>query len=132
MFTIKRISKVPNSPIRVAVDQPDPDGTDGGFQQGGVFNFAPKGQDGDTHQVSEHAAKAIMWDPTLADHFECTPHLPRTKREDREEVVIPPGTPVHPADAQPDGDLQQEHANGTRTNERKAGGGKGAAGRKTH
>jgi len=71
MYLIKRTSTVPNSPLQVQVDGPD-----GAFQQGGVYYFQPAGQDNDQHQVSEHAARIIMGDPGLAQHFECDPALP--------------------------------------------------------
>lgn len=79
MYQIKRISKVPATPFRVAVDNVDLGDGDGGFLAGGLFYFAPAGEDGDTHQVSEHAAKVIMGDHGLAPHFECTPALKATK-----------------------------------------------------
>lgn len=50
---------------------------DGAFAQGGHFVFYPAGsEDGDTgYQMSEHAARIIMGDPSMASHFECTPEL---------------------------------------------------------
>lgn len=74
MYVIKRVSTVPNSPLKISIDQPD--GGDGGFQQGGVYYFQPAGQEGDQHQVSEHAATVIMKDRGLAPHFTCSPALP--------------------------------------------------------
>ena len=74
MYQCKRLSTTPASPIRIQVDASQGDG-DGGFQMGGVFDFLPAGQDGDTHQVGEAAARAIMLDHGLAGHFECTPPI---------------------------------------------------------
>lgn len=75
MYQLKRITKTPNSPLRILIDQPA-DG-DGGFGQGGDFYFEPAGQDGDTHSVAEHGARAIMEDASLAPHFTCSPDLPK-------------------------------------------------------
>lgn len=75
MYQLKRISKTPATAMRIAVDQAQGDG-DAGFQQGGVFYFEPAGQDGDTHQVSEAAARAVMGDAGLAGQFTCLPALP--------------------------------------------------------
>lgn len=74
MYVIKRTSTVPDSPMRVLVDQPA--GSDGGFGQGGSFYFFPAGQEGDQVGVGEHVARAIMGDASLAEHFECDPPLP--------------------------------------------------------
>ncbi len=128
MYTIKRISKVPGSPIRVAVDAPPPDGEDGGFQQGGVFVFEPKGKDGDTHQLGLHAAQAIMYDPTLADHFEATPDVPKVKKAERPPE---PGTPVPAAEPEP-APTDVEPRVGARTTAAKAAGGKSGNGHKKH
>lgn len=77
MFLLQRISKTPNSPLKVAVDQKAADDPDAGLGVGGIYYFSPAGEDGDTHQVSEHAARAIMGDPGLQVHFTCTPALDR-------------------------------------------------------
>lgn len=76
MFTLKRTTTEPGSPIEIMVDQPQ-DG-DGGFTGGGHFRFYPAGSDEgpDTAQVSDLAAKAIMDDPEVAKHFSCTPPWP--------------------------------------------------------
>jgi hypothetical protein len=76
MHTLKRITTNPGSALTIQVDHPTGDG-DGGFQVGGVYLFMPAGQDGDTHQVGEHAAQVIMGDPGLAAHFSCDPPLPQ-------------------------------------------------------
>ena len=122
MYTIKRVSTIPATAMRISVDAPPPDGEDGGFQQGGVFNFAPAGEDGDTHQVGEHAARAIMLDPTLADHFECTPKLKKVPKDEQPPV---PGEPL-PAEAAAD----EEHTSGHKSAKDAAGGGKGQTGKK--
>lgn len=82
--------------MKVMVDSPA-DG-DGGFGQGGVFHFAPAGQDGDTHEVGELAARAIMEDPGMAQHFTCTPPLAKPAAA---QVADEDAAPV--ADAKPDG-----------------------------
>jgi hypothetical protein len=64
--------------MRVIVDHPQGDG-DAGMMVGGLFEFAPAGEDGDRHQANEHAARVIMSDPGLSEHFECTPPLPGLK-----------------------------------------------------
>lgn len=58
--------------MAIRINQPQDDG-DAGLSQGGSFYFMPAGQDGDTHAVSEFAARIIMGDPGLSKHFECTP-----------------------------------------------------------
>lgn len=92
MYRLKRTSKTPGSAIKIAVDQPD--GQDAGFGQGGTFYFMPAGEDGDTHEVSELAARAIMEDPDMAQHFSCTPALPAK--------VAPVADAAPVADGQPD------------------------------
>lgn len=74
MHVITRISKTPDSPIRILVDQAQGDGH-AGLSMGGSFMFWPAGQEGDSSQVTEAAARAIMSDPTMAPHFECFPPL---------------------------------------------------------
>lgn len=76
-FQLTRVSKVPNSPMRILVDGPaaESDG-DAGLGQGGSFLFMPAGQDGDRAQMSEHAARVILSDPDQAKHFTCLPALP--------------------------------------------------------
>lgn len=81
MFTLKRISTTPDSPIRILVDQAQGDG-DTGMALGGSFFFMPAGQEGDMAQVPETTARAILADPSLAVHFECTPALPEPVRPD--------------------------------------------------
>jgi hypothetical protein len=130
VYLIKRVSKVPNSSMRISVDQPD--GGDGGFQEAGVFYFAPKGQDGDQHQVSEHAAQVIMWDPTLAEHFECQPPLPRASKADKAAAVPEPGSPAHPADVLPSGPVLKEHPDGPDRTKGGAVKGSQPAGKKKH
>ena len=79
MYLLKRVTTVPATPLTIQVDG-IPDGSgDGNFQGGGVYLFQPAGQDEDQHQVSEHAAVAIMSDPGLADHFSCDPPLSKAK-----------------------------------------------------
>lgn len=69
-YTLTRMSTIPDSPLRILVDQPDLDSPgDGGFAAGGSFMFEP----GDRVQVGEAAARAIMGDPGLAHHFTCEP-----------------------------------------------------------
>lgn len=75
MYFLQRVSKTPASALTIQIDQPAGEG-DGGFQGGGVWLFQPAGQDGDRHQVSEHAAQAVMSDPSLAHHFTVSPDLP--------------------------------------------------------
>lgn len=91
MYTIKRTSTTPNSPLRVMVDAaPNDDSGDLGMAGGGTFYFEPAGQDGDTAAVSRHAAQAIMHDPGLAVHFSCTPALPTaTAPADTPADVLP-------------------------------------------
>jgi len=72
---LKRVTKEPNTPFRISVDRKEDGDADGGFQAGGSFMFYPAGQEGDTHQCSEYAARVIMADPGLAEHFECQPPL---------------------------------------------------------
>lgn len=72
---LKRITKEPNTPFRISVDRKEDGDADGGFLAGGSFLFFPAGQEGDTHQCSEYAARVIMGDPGLAEHFECQPPL---------------------------------------------------------
>lgn len=78
MFTLRRITTTPGSPLSIMVDAPpaQADG-DGGFAMGGHYLFYPAGsEDGETSfQVPEHAARIIMGDPGLAPHFECSPPL---------------------------------------------------------
>lgn len=91
MFTLKRISTTPNSPIRVQVDAPA-DG-EGGFGQGGTFNFYPAGQEdmGDVqHVMTQRAASTILDDPNLAGHFECTPPWPSQKAEPKPDDTSAP------------------------------------------
>jgi len=73
MYQLKRISKVPNSPMRIQIRKSD--GVDAGLTAGGSWFFMPAGEDGDTHDVGEHAARVVMGDASLAVHFECTPAL---------------------------------------------------------
>jgi hypothetical protein len=73
MYTLRRITTVPNSPLRILVDEPAPDSPDAGFTAGGSFLFEPAGQDGDTAGVSDHTAAVIMGDTSLAAHFDCSP-----------------------------------------------------------
>jgi hypothetical protein len=97
MFTVKRVTSEPNSPLRVVIDRPQGDG-DAGLAAEGVFYFFPAGsEDGETeHGMSEFAARVIMGDPGLAPHFECSPELdapaeagptaPRGRRARRESA----------------------------------------------
>jgi hypothetical protein len=71
--TLRRITTIPATPLRILVDQPE--GDDVGMTVGGSFLFAPAGEEGDTAQVSERAAQVIMGDPGQAVHFECSPPL---------------------------------------------------------
>lgn len=87
MYQLKRISTKPGSPMRILVDAPE--GDDAGFGQGGTFYFMPAGQDGDTHQVNEAAAAAIMGDSELAGHFECTPAWKPKTAEPAAAVTAP-------------------------------------------
>lgn len=88
MYQLKRVSTSPATPFRIAIAQAQEDG-DAGLTAGGSFEFYPAGSDEgpQAHQVSEHAARAIMEDPGIAQHFECTPPL------------APKGSPAAPADA---------------------------------
>lgn len=79
MYLIKRVSTVPASPLNVAIDAPD--GGDGGFHQGGHFYFMAAGEDGDSHRLDERAARIIMSDAGLAQHFTCDPALPSSEVE---------------------------------------------------
>lgn len=74
MFKLTRKTTAPGSPIHVMVDQPQGDG-DAGLAAGGSFYFYPAGsEDGPSdHHVSKVAADAIMGDPELAKHFDCSP-----------------------------------------------------------
>lgn len=78
MYRVTRISKVPNSTMNIMIDSPA-DG-DAGFGQGGSFRFEPAGQDGDTHDLDEYAARVIMEDPGHKGHFKCTPALTKQKK----------------------------------------------------
>jgi len=60
--------KTSGAVMRIQVDNPKDLDTGGG-----LFYFAAAGEEGDTHQVSEHAAQVIMSDPGQAHHFICTP-----------------------------------------------------------
>lgn len=104
MYQLKRISTAPGSPIKIMVDQPS--GPDAGFGQGGTFYFQPAGEDGDTHEVSELAARAIMDDPDTAVHFTCTPALPAAIPAD--QVAAPA------AEDQPDGATATRKSRGRR------------------
>jgi|WetSurMetagenome_2_1015567.scaffolds.fasta_scaffold594596_2 hypothetical protein len=75
-FVLKRVSAAPNSAISVIVQQDHGDG-DAGLAAGGHFLFYPAGsQDGPAeYQVGEPVARAVMDDPGLAGHFECSPAL---------------------------------------------------------
>lgn len=73
MPQLRRITTTPNSPLRILIDQPEPGSPDAGMAVGGTFFFAPAGQDGDTAQVSDYAARVVMSDPGLAPHFKCSP-----------------------------------------------------------
>lgn len=76
VHTLKRITKAPGTALKIQVDhRRDEDGQDAGLMGGGLFHFAPAGEDGDTHQMSDHAAQAIMGDPGLAKHFDCQPPI---------------------------------------------------------
>lgn len=75
MYSLKRISKHPATALRVAVDNQEPGSQDAGFLGGGTFYFMPAGQEGDTAQVNAHAARVIMGDAGMREHFECTPPL---------------------------------------------------------
>lgn len=89
MFTMKRISKTPDSPIRILVQEDQQDG-DAGLTMGGSFMFFPAGQEGDQAAVSEVTARGIMADPSLAPHFEVTPALPGTDEEAQPDVQAAP------------------------------------------
>lgn len=91
MYTLKRITDVPNSPLRILVDAPAADSPDAGFTVGGTFYFEPAGQEGDTATVGEHAARAIMGDAGLSPHFECTPPWAPEKPAKAEKKVMMPG-----------------------------------------
>lgn len=69
---LKRTTHGPT--LRIAVDHPQGDGQ-GGFGMGGTFDIASAGQDGDTVQMSDFAARVIMGDPGQAFHFICTPPI---------------------------------------------------------
>lgn len=75
MYTIRRTSTAPASPLVVQVDGQAADANDGQFQQGGVYAFMPAGQDDDHHQVPEHVARKIMASG-LDQHLTCDPDLP--------------------------------------------------------
>jgi hypothetical protein len=72
MRTLTR--KTTGAVMRVQVDNPKDLDTGGG-----LFYFASAGDEGDTHQVSDHAAKVIMGDPGQALHFICTPPIETAK-----------------------------------------------------
>jgi hypothetical protein len=75
MYTITRTSTAPKTPLRIQISQPD--GDTAGLAAAGTFYFAPAGSDGDTVvNMTEHQARAIMGDVTLAEHFHCDPPLP--------------------------------------------------------
>lgn len=93
MYLLKRVTTVPASPLTIQVDGIRDDSGEGNFQGGGVYLFQPAGQDEDRHQVSEHAARAIMSDPGIAFHFTCDPDL---KLPDTEPAAAQ-------VDEQPDG-----------------------------
>lgn len=93
MYLLKRITKVPDSPLKILVDQPQGDG-DAGLGLGGSFYFMPAGQEGDTYQVMEGTARTIMGDPSLAVHFECTPPVPGLGPAEQEPEAEPAGGPA--------------------------------------
>jgi hypothetical protein len=99
MYTIRRVSTVPKSPLRVVVDQPQ--GKDAGFGAGGSFYFYPAGsEDGpDQFGVTEHTARTIMGDRGLAVHFSCSPALPGTEpaASEPEEAAEPAQDDAAPA-----------------------------------
>lgn len=76
MFTVTRTSAAPASPMRVLMNLPDADGNPG-FS--GAFSFDPAGtEDGAcAYTMDERQARAIMDDPGMAPHFECSPELPK-------------------------------------------------------
>jgi hypothetical protein len=74
MYKIKRITKEPGTALRVQISQPA--SGEAGLAAGGTFFFSPAGEDGDTQQLDEQQARAIMEDHGLAVHFACDPALP--------------------------------------------------------
>lgn len=89
MYTLKRITTVPGSALSIKVD-----GKDKTFIGGGHYMFEPAGMDGDTVQADEHVAGAIMGDPGLAVHFECTPPWKPAGETTKTEAV--PEAPAAP------------------------------------
>lgn len=72
---LRRISTTPATALKVIVNEPEPDHPDAGFGMGGFFVFEPAGQDGDRHPCSAFAARVVMSDPELAQHFESIPPI---------------------------------------------------------
>ncbi len=92
MFTVKRISTVPASPLRVLVSAPTGDTQDAGLAAGGSFYFYPAGsEDGESSfGMDEGTARGIMDDPGLAVHFECTPALPALPSPEQKDSPAAP------------------------------------------
>ncbi len=86
-YSMKRITTEPGSPIKIMIDSPA-DG-DGGFAAGGNYAFWPAGstEGPDTFAVSEHAARIIMGDPWMAQHFKCTPDLPGAVKDAKKQAA---------------------------------------------
>lgn len=87
MYTIKRVSKMPGSAMRIQIAQPDDYSTDAGLAAGGTFWFEPAGTDGDSAQLNEYQARVIMGDAGLAPHFTCTPALPAAAKADDVDAI---------------------------------------------
>lgn len=67
MAILKRLTKVPNSPLRIQSSIPD--GGDAGLAAGGTYFFMPAGEEGSAIDVPDHVAETILADPGLAAHF---------------------------------------------------------------
>jgi hypothetical protein len=74
MYLIERVSRKPETAIRILIDEPEEGNPDAGFTRGGSFAFSP----GDPPvPVSDAAAAAIMDDPVFGEHFETVPKWTR-------------------------------------------------------
>lgn len=77
MYKLQRITNTPGTALRIQISIPE--GGDAGLANGGTFWFQPADDpSGDTWAtLNEQQARAIMDDASLAQHFTCTPDLPK-------------------------------------------------------
>lgn len=98
-YQLKRITDTPNSPMRVMISDPNRGDL---LNSGGTYFFAPAGQDGDRHDVSDYVAREVMGDKSMAPHFTCEPPLdavqdqPAASNETTDAVDSGAGDPTKP------------------------------------